>query len=515
MEKATPKKIMPASVTKRLTMLVPTVIGLLGLGAIMQAVIDPDAKKLHPKETAGQSKVYGGLNNEFLILPLLGFREAAAGLLWVRCDEFFHSGDYDAILPLVRLITWLDPHADNVYSTGAWHLDYNFTDSSERSDRRYIPPALALLDEGIENNNAIYDLKFEKGWQEYDKVKDFNGAVSAFRRAVAGPTGDGFGARNGKGEIVMDTDGELYFPYAAPLKVNHLLAHSYEKMGRIPDALRTWKEALDLNAKLSKGKEKDFSLFSLRRAEIHNYNETLQRYNNRYVMGQDKHDQTNPHAYPAVLDIRPGGTKPSAWDTALNTVILVKSPKVFKISGKISLADGARMDVRISDWNFKDSAMDPELKTFDPPDLSQTILIDSISVKKTTFSREMDMSKDPKMYSFSNKDGLYKVVISFNPRTTSPHIQDLSGWNGEGLTDSNPKFVMMLNHPEVYGTKMIEGVGGEGPVWDGKSYPFEAKQPSRIIRVTYKITQDQVYGKKPITDADIVDNDANTTWMLK
>ena len=70
----------------------------------------------------------GGLNNEFLLLPLLGFREAAAGLLWVRCDEFFHSGDYDAILPLVRLITWLDPHADNVYVTGAWHLDYNFTD---------------------------------------------------------------------------------------------------------------------------------------------------------------------------------------------------------------------------------------------------------------------------------------------------------------------------------------------------------------------------------------------------
>ena len=33
--------------------------------------------------------------------------------------------------------------------TGAWHLSYNFTDSSERSDRRYIPPAMQFLREGI------------------------------------------------------------------------------------------------------------------------------------------------------------------------------------------------------------------------------------------------------------------------------------------------------------------------------------------------------------------------------
>ena len=514
METPAPKKLMPANVVNRVKILVPTVIGLLGLAGIMQSQIDPDAKKLHPVDDKIK-QAYGGLNNEFLILPLLGFREAAAGLLWVRCDEFFHSGDYDAILPLVRLITWLDPHADNVYSTGAWHLDYNFTDSSERSDRRYIPPALALLDEGIENNNSIYDLKFEKGWQCYDKVKDFNSAETAFKRAIAGIAGDGLGAKNGKGEVVMDADGELYFPYAAPLKVNHLLAHTYEKMGRIPDALRAWKEALEENGKLSKGKEKDFSLFSLRSAEIHNYNETLQRYKNRYLKGKENHDQANPSSLPAVLDVRPGGKKPSAWDTGLRTVILVRSPKVFKISGKMSIADGARVDVRISDWKFKDSAMDPELKSFDPPDLSQTILIDSISVKKTTFAREMDMSKDPKMYSFSNKDGEYKIVISFNPRTTSPHIQDLSGWNGEGLTDANPLFIHKVSQPETFGTKMIEGIGGEGPVWDGKQSPFAPTQPTQLIRVTYKITKAQVMGEKPITDADIVPNDSNTTWMLK
>ena len=513
MTQSSPKKIMPVEAKRRLSMLLPALAVLWIGGGFMQNMIDPDSKKLHPKDNSTQAM--GGLNNEFLLLPLLGFREAAAGLLWVRCDEFFHSGDYDAILPLVRLITWLDPHADNVYSTGAWHLDYNFTDSSERSDRRYIPPALALLDEGIENNNNIFDIKFEKGWQCYDKVKDFRAAEAAFLRAIRGPKGDGYGARNGKGEVIMDTDGELYFPYAAPLKVNHLLAHAYEKMGRIPEALKTWQEALELNTKMSKGKEKDFALWSLRQAEIHNYNEAKQRYYNRYTADKSKHDAANPSSEPAVFQVRVGGSKPDTFDVGFSANIQVTKPNVFKISGDISLADGARVDVRISDLDYKDSIMDPILRTFDPPNLSQTILIDSIAIKHSKFSREMDMSKDQKMYSFTNKDNAYKIVITFNPRTTSPHIQDYSGWSGEGLSDVNPAHMLNESHPETLGTKMIEGLGGEGPVWDGSTYPFEPKQSLRLIRITYKINLAQVNGEKPITNADIIPTDANTTWMLK
>src|SRR5690349_9477185 len=164
----------PAATVKRSGILFAAAVVLLIGAGFMQRAIDPQRLEYHKGE--GNSTIaYSGLNNEFLLLPLLGFREAAAGLLWVRCDEFFHSGDYDAILPLVRLITWLDPHADNVYVTGAWHLAYNFTDSSERSDRRYIAPSQALLEEGIRNNMNISDIKFETGWQRYDKIKDFNG----------------------------------------------------------------------------------------------------------------------------------------------------------------------------------------------------------------------------------------------------------------------------------------------------------------------------------------------------
>src|SRR5579871_3341789 len=183
-----------AEVMRRRTFLLPTAVVLLGMAAFLQSKIDPDAKQFHQGEQ-NVALSSTGLNNEFLLLPLLGFREAAAGLLWVRCDEFFHSGDYDAILPLVRVITILDPHAENVYVTGAWHLAYNFTDASERSDRRYISPSQALLDEGIKNNPTIPDIKFEKGWQNYDKIKDFAAAEAAFKWAIDGPYGNGRGVK--------------------------------------------------------------------------------------------------------------------------------------------------------------------------------------------------------------------------------------------------------------------------------------------------------------------------------
>ena len=112
--------------------------------ALLQRGIDP----IYQKNYAPSQSFKQGAKNlpvEMALGAFTGFREAVAGMLWVRCDEFFHNGDYEAIMPLIRVITWLDPHQIDVYETGAWHMDYNFTDSSERSDRRYIPFSLSLL----------------------------------------------------------------------------------------------------------------------------------------------------------------------------------------------------------------------------------------------------------------------------------------------------------------------------------------------------------------------------------
>ena len=119
---------------------------------------------------------------EFALGAFTGFREAIAGMLWVRTDEFFHNGDYEAIMPMIRIITWLDPHQIDVYETGAWHMDYNFTDSQERADKRYIPMSLALINEGIANNPGEPDLYADKAFVHYfRKIEDFPKSAQAFQ----------------------------------------------------------------------------------------------------------------------------------------------------------------------------------------------------------------------------------------------------------------------------------------------------------------------------------------------
>ena len=491
MQKAIRK--VPGTVQKRTAPLV-AIVAVLFIGiAYMQIVIDPTAQKIRQHE-AGIGVVSNGLNNEFMLLPLLGFREAAAGLLWVRCDEFFHSGDYDAILPLVRIITLLDPHADNVYVTGAWHLSYNFTDASERSDRRYIAPSEALLDEGILNNPDIPDIKFEKGWQNYDKIKNFTEAETALKSAIAGKNGD----ETGKGDDA---------PYASPLKTLHLLAHTYEKQGRLPQALEEWKKARartehDMDKDKADQKQLNYSLKQMWFAEVHNYAEDLQRYHDRYTTVE--HDAVNPSKLPGVLWPTGPGVKPQPWDVAFMPTVEVKRAKVLRVTGRFNSASGARIDVQISDWDYKDRPL-VDIKNSFAVDMTQTILIDSCSVRSNKYDREMDMSKDPKMYSFSKDD--YKIVLSYNPRTTSPHLADRFGWSGEGMTDSNASHVFLDNRAPLQGTALINGQGATGPIWDGVTIPWlEYTQPVRMIKVVYRVKRSQIMGEQPITDKDIVSN---------
>lgn len=486
-----PPKIYTPDAMARARKLIPVVVVLLLAAIIMQVRIDPLAKEYHKGER-GLADTGGGLNNEFLLLPMLGFREAAAGLLWVRADEFFHSGDYDAILPLVRLITWLDPHADTVYVTGAWHLAYNFTDSAERSDRRYIAPSQALLEEGINNNMNIPDIKFEKAWQNYDKIKNYIEAAKYFQMAIDGPD------KKHPGRLNIGDDA----PFAAPLKTLHMLAHTYEKQGRIPEALDEWHKAKERSDEMLKARPGDHGILQLQEAEVRNAREMLQRYRNRYA--ESGHDPVNPTPYPAILMPAAGKTTPSTWDVAFQPNIEIKRPKVLRIYGRFNAADGARIGVRITDWDYQEKPIVGVINRFDV-DQSQTILVESIAVKKDKFERELDMSQDPKMYSFS--EPTYRIILYYDPRSTAPHLQDRFGWSGEGLTDSNPNHIRLDQREQLLGTKLVEGQGGQGPQWDGATVPWpQHGQPPRLIMVTYKVTREQLMGQKPITDKDIIPN---------
>jgi hypothetical protein len=158
------------------------------------------------------------LRNNMFGASMLGFREVAAGMLWVKADELFHEGKYQELVPYFSLVTFMDPHQVDVYSTGAWHLMYNF------GDARMVPQGMAFLDEGIANNRNVWDLYFQKGWSMFDwPVENYDGALPLFRAALL---------HNGM-------DGT-----APPRYIAHMVAHCLVRMNRLDEAKAQWRDCI-------------------------------------------------------------------------------------------------------------------------------------------------------------------------------------------------------------------------------------------------------------------------------
>jgi tetratricopeptide (TPR) repeat protein len=497
---------------------------------------------------------------EYTLGAVAGFRQVIAGMLWVRSDAFFHEGNYDAILPLIRLITWLDPNWLDPYATGAWHLTYNFTDTDQRSDRRYLPAGVALLNEGIANNPNLFDMYKEKGWLYYDKIKDFDESAKAY------------------------ADGMKHDPDVN--QVGHGLAHALERAGRIDEAEKQWEE----NIRLHKAVLDD-----------HNAGQDAKV---RAKQGFDNSTQNLKLLRERKL-VRPKDTQPPV-DADFKYQIVRTKPKVIEVSGSWNLVgsktwddkqgiliagpvDGARVDVRLQDQGY---VMPPPTEfTFDL-DPNVTLMQDAISTKggkkavkgtlflkqKTQyalpdmmasnvgiygftdpeaseigvpldkalagaaplsplgqqqlvtlaypppynslkklyeisevpalmqklradsaklaelmkkgyyvatkdvdtpglFKREIDMSKDPKMYGFA-KDK-YELILTFNPRTAPDFVKDRLGWNGEGLTDKH--FLAVVPGDKEKGTpdlrmlKVVIPLSREDITGEGRKVLAESK----------------------------------------
>lgn len=356
---------------------------------LIQGALQWNLFPLWRKNYAPKQATPVGLSPEQLLLAFAGFREFMAGVLWVRADGFFHTGNYDAILPMLRLVTWLDPHQVDVYSTGAWHMAYNFTDESQRSDRRYIVPALKFLDEGIENNPNLYDLYFDKGWTYYHKIQDSVNASIWLAKANE-------------------------FPKMIEARRN-ILAHALEKSGYLQQAADEWAKLVQ-SAEAEYQKNPSYETNNLRDTRRNNYEQLLMRIVRRY--GE------NAETQPPI-------------DLGFDAKVTVVRPRVILVEGTFNIPTiGCRVDVILRNKGFKMDYDPAKLDTFSfEVDRDLTYMQDSLAVRDSKFRREIDMSKDPKMYPFTAKE--YEVVVTFNPRYASPNIQDRIGWTGEGLTDKN------------------------------------------------------------------------------
>jgi hypothetical protein len=344
---------------------------------------------------------------------LLGLRQVAASLLWVKTDDYFHEGQYEPILRMVRMITTIDPHQIDVYTTGAWHMAYNFM------DRRLIRSGLEFLEEGVRNNPSIYDLYFESGWTNSDKMKDYPKAMYWYEIASTKGT----------------TDGRP----DPPAFVLHQVAIAHERAGDIDGAIRQWQIALARETRELAEKPKDFARQSNRHVSDHNLTLTKWRLEHRRNLA----DQP--------------------LNAGLDFTVTRLSPGKLRIEGTVNVLDLSRVNIVFRDKNWqpldgrgpedpiravdRGPALDPEKVSDEERMKRLTLEWNDSSVKGGHFKWDLNLDKDPAdmdrnprtVYPLTADE--YEVTVTFDPRTQAPFIQDVYGWNGEGITD--PKYLVI------------------------------------------------------------------------
>jgi tetratricopeptide (TPR) repeat protein len=375
----------------------------LGQAVLEKAYIfDAWVKNFAPKNKILSSS--SGIDPQSFLFALAGFREMIAGILWVRADSFFDTGNYDAILPIIRLVTLLDPQEIDVYATGMWHIGYNFTDEEQRSDRRYIPSALALGKEGCRQNPETYELFFETGWLWYHKIDDdYDHAVDWFKKAQERP--DMLPARKNLLGMALQRDGK-------PLEG----LETYEKL---------YTEALN---KVKEGSS-DFGTRQNRDTLEGNIDTNLVRLVQRGWVAESKGKSLEGY------DTNP------PFDVGFSAKATVVEGHKIKFEGTWNvLPVGTRIRVVLKDHNMphnEAAGMDWDYSNdvnLDPPK-TETFMQDQLFVKNRRFNHTVDMSKDPTMYPF--KADTYDLEFFYDPRSAPPHMQDKFSWNGEGMTDKN------------------------------------------------------------------------------
>ncbi len=334
---------------------------------------------------------------------LLGLKSALGDILWVKADGYFHSGQYERIMPLCQLITWLDPKFLEVYIIGAWHMAYNFM------DWRYIPAGTEFLKKGIHNNPTERELYFELGNMLMDKAKNFGESAHYLKEA------------NKMGLF--------------PAGKRHALAHALEKDGRIDETIAAW-EAF-------RREEEAEQNWQMAHVSQHNRDLTIWRREDRKLRAQ------NP------LNVQ------------FNLSWHVPKQRVIRVEGTTNLPDLTKVHVMVRDKNYEQLLAEHPRLTWQTA--HTTLFWDNFTVKDGKWSSwyktgnvpvdRVDLSSEPAKYPLESEE--FEVVVTINPRVEPIVIQDLTGWNGEGITGPN--------------TQMINGV--------------------RMVRKTFTVTRAQLLSK--------------------
>lgn len=439
---------------KSLTAAVPLLF--VAAAALQGGAIQP----LWEKNYYPSSGIAASLSPVESMFQLIGFREFLAGMLWVRADGFFDEGNYDAVLPIIRLCTILDPKQIDIYSTGMWHIAYNFTDEDQRSDRRYVSSALALGKEGAKQNPTTYELFFETGWIWYHKIDD------DYFQSVRW-----FEAANERADIM-------------PARRN-LLSNAYQRNNEMQKALDHYWQLYEEAQKRVKEDPEEYQNQQVRDTLENNIDTMLVRMVQRGWLAEKRGDLASGN-----YDVNP------PFDVGFSARVIVEDAKVIRVQGtwnvlpvgtriRLVLKDADRPDSKIAEMNW-DGSDDVILD----PDREVTFMQEQLYVKNRRFNKRIDMSKDPTMYPFSRKSKEYILEFYYNPRSGAPHIQDKFGWNGEGMTDQN--FLRTdVRKNFVWEPIKKQKLGDETYTteWNLKE---RDDAPARVIYTSLRLTRDQL-----------------------
>jgi tetratricopeptide (TPR) repeat protein len=139
-------------------------------------------------DTVGEEELY--FSDPAIIRRLcLSYSSMVADFYWLRTIQYYGGKDrsrqdvrYDLLLPLLKIVTALDPQMVLVYRFGAIFLS-----EPRPIGAGDVPSALQLLDEGIARNPDAWNLLFDKGFIYFWQQKDYNQAAEWFFRASRHP----------------------------------------------------------------------------------------------------------------------------------------------------------------------------------------------------------------------------------------------------------------------------------------------------------------------------------------
>ena len=211
--------------------------------------IEGQDKELSPK-------LDGRILSSLMVAGLAsGFKSQVANLVWMKSDEYWHTGMITRQNPLMDMVVTLDPQFIEAWSTAGWHWAYNiYADIPVSPNIKSIKPmslqlktirqkqqtaidtGLDYLERGSNMNPETYRLWFEWGWTRAEKAGYYDETtVDLFKVArtkADARTIEQSSVVGGKTVNKM-VEGKLDV-------VGHTIAHIYEKTPMVDKALDMW-----------------------------------------------------------------------------------------------------------------------------------------------------------------------------------------------------------------------------------------------------------------------------------